>query len=162
MGNYSEGFKKSMVQKLTVPGAQSAAALSQEVGVPQSTLSRWMRECGNIDTMGKNKRRPKDWTPAGKFKAVMEYEKLSEEERGAFLRKKGIYSSSIEMWKKEMIEALTTSPYRKKNRKDPKDNKIRELEKDLRRKEKALAETAALLVLKKKAYAIWGDPEDEQ
>ena len=39
--------------------------------------------------------------------------------------------------------------------------KTRNLEKDLRRKEKALAETAALLVLKKKVQEIWGEPEDE-
>jgi len=40
--------------------------------------------------------------------------------------------------------------------------RIRELEAELRRKEKALAETAALLVLKKKAQAIWGEPEGEK
>jgi hypothetical protein len=111
MGSYPEEFKKAMLQKLTMPGAKSASDLSQEVGVPQQTLSRWMREYGNIDTMGKNKRRPKDWTPADKFEAVIGYERLSEEERGAFLRKKGIYSSHIEMWKKEMMEPLArTNP----------------------------------------------------
>jgi hypothetical protein len=35
------------------------------------------------------------------------------------------------------------------------------LERELRRKDKALAETAALLTLRKKAQAIWGDGEDE-
>ena len=45
---------------------------------------------------------------------------------------------------------------------DEKDKRIKELERELRRKDKALAETAALLVLKKKAQAIWGDREDEE
>ncbi len=162
MNYYTDEFKEAMVQKLTIPGGKSALELSQEVGIAHQTLSRWRREYGNIDNMKTNKRRPKDWTPTDKYDAVIEYERLSEKERGAFLRKKGIYSAQTEMWKKEMIEALSTTPFQKKSRKDPKDQKIRELEKDLWRKEKALAETAALLVLKKKANAIWGEPGDDQ
>jgi transposase len=39
--------------------------------------------------------------------------------------------------------------------------RVRELEKELRRKDKALAEAAALLVLQKKVQAIWGDADDD-
>jgi hypothetical protein len=68
-----------------------------------------------------------------------------------------LYSVDIERWREEMLQALSKKP--KKG--DPKDKRIRGLESELRRKEKALAEAAALLVLKKKAQGIWGDDEEE-
>jgi hypothetical protein len=90
----------------------------------------------------------------------LEYEKLEEEERGKYLREEGLHEVHIERWKQQIIEGLTAA---KQTKKDPRDRRrIKELEKELRRKEKALAETAALLVLKKKAQAIWGDREDER
>ena len=52
-------------------------------------------------------------------------------------------------------------PRSRSMKKSPEARRIRELEKELRRKDKALAETAALLVLKKKANAIWGDEDDD-
>jgi transposase len=89
---------------------------------------------------------------------VLEYEKLDEEARGKYLREKGLYSVQIEGWRTEMLAAVGKRP---KSR-DAQGRRIRELEAELRRKESALAETAALLVLKKKAQAIWGDREDEK
>ena len=69
-----------------------------------------------------------------------------------------LYSAEIERWRAEMLAALKSTS----NRNDPKDRRIKELERELRRKEKALAETAALLTLKKTAQQIWGDSEDER
>lgn len=150
-----------MVKKMVGPYGKSAASLALEVGIAQSTLSRWLREYGNITTMKKNNKLKNQWTALEIYQAILEYESLSEEEKGAYLRKKGLYSSDIKKWKKEILEALTTENKLKKYRKDPRDKKIKKLEKELQRKEKALAEAAALLVLKKKADAIWGDKEDD-
>ena len=102
-------------------------------------------------------RRPQDWTAEEKLNAILEYEKLNEEERGKYLRERGLHSIHIERWKEAIIEGLKSS---KLNKKDSREKRIKELEKELRRKDKALAETAALLVLKKKAQDIWGEPED--
>ena len=89
---------------------------------------------------------------------MLAYEGMDEQERGKYLRSHGLYSVDIERWHEEMLQALS-----KKSRKgDPKDRRIRELEGELRCKENALAETAELLVLKKKAQTIWGDSEDER
>ena len=104
-------------------------------------------------------RRPQDWTAEEKLNAVLEYEKLEEEQRGKYLREKGLHSVHIERWKEELIEGLKSS---KSAKKDPRDKRIKELERELRRKDKALAETAALLVLKKKAQDIWGNGEEEK
>jgi len=78
---------------------------------------------------------------------VLEYEKLDEQVRGRHLREKGLHSVHIERWKQLVLKGLKSS---KSGKKDPLDTKIKELEKELERKEKALAEAAALLVLKKK------------
>ena len=106
-------------------------------------------------------KRPEDWTAEEKLKAVIEYDKLDEQDKGKYLREKGLHSIHLQRWEREFIEAYASK--KKKTRGvDPKQKRIKELEKELRRKDKALAETAALLVLKKKAQAIWGDPEDEK
>lgn len=105
-----------------------------------------------------SKKRPQNWTAEQKLEVVMEYLRLDEEARGRYLRGKGLYSVDVERWREEIKQALEKKP----NKKDPKDQRIRKLEGELRRKEKALAETAALLVLKKKAQNIWGDSEDER
>ena len=157
MKNYSDTVKEAMVAKLTSTNAPSAGALAKKVNIPQSTLSRWVREYGIMSRGGgaMKERRPQDWTAEEKLNAILEYEKLNDEERGKYLRERGLHSIHIERWKEEIIKELKSS---KLNKKDLRDKKIKELEKELRRKDKALAETAALLVLKKKAQDIWGEP----
>ena len=161
MSSYNERFKASMVQKMSGPDGKSATALAEEVEVPQSTLSRWLKDYGRFGSPGDNmstKKRPQNWSAEEKMQAVIAYDGMDETEQGLYLRGHGLYSVDIQRWREEMLQALSKKP----KKKDPKDRRIRELEGDLRRKEKALAETAALLVLKKKAQAIWGDDEDEK
>ena len=153
-----------MVAKLARPYGISAVELSQEVGIPQQTLSRWVKEYAILGGNGGGKmkgKRPEDWTAEEKLKAIVEYENLDEEQKGKYLREKGLHSIHLERWQQEFVEAYVSVKKKTRGR-DPRQKRIKELEKDLRRKEKALAETAALLVLKKKAQAIWGDPEDER
>jgi transposase len=103
-------------------------------------------------------KRTQEWSAEEKLAAILEYERLSQEERGKFLRGKGLHEAHLEKWKKEIIEGLKTKPFAG-GKNDPKQKRIAALEKELRRKESALAEAAALLVLKKKADAIWGKDE---
>jgi hypothetical protein len=105
-------------------------------------------------------KRPQDWNAQEKLAAVMEAASLSDEELGTFLRSRGLHEAQLQQWRDLMLAGLEpTTVYR--GEKAPESKRIRELEKDLRRKDKALAETAALLVLKKKAQAIWGDEDDD-
>jgi len=160
MGEYAEGLKKAMIKKMTGAAARSATSLASEVGVPQGTLSRWLREYGRVSStpmegmMGKH---PQNWGSKEKLRAVMAYEALEEEKKGKYLREQGLYEVDIERWRAEALAALEKKPSK---RKDPQSARVKELERELRRKEKALAETAALLVLKKKVREIWGDRED--
>lgn len=173
---YSEMFKRKMVQKMTGSDALSASALSKQVDVPQTTLSKWLRKagiessftypCSHNETVqmrpAVTTKRPNDWTAEEKLKAVLEAASLTNEQLGEFLRRKGLHETHLQQWRIQMLDGLGKGNKTKSKIKSStaETKQIRELEKELRRKDKALAETAALLVLKKKVQQIWGD-EDE-
>jgi len=162
---YSEAFKAKMVQKMSAPGGPSANALAREVGVDQSTLSRWQRRAAKVDGMDKKRdkpsRRPQDWAAADKLEAVLKAAELPEQELGSFLRREGLHRAHLDQWRQQMLRGLDETPPRRRSAQSAEGRRVRELEKELRRKDSALAETAALLVLKKKAQAIWGGEDDD-
>ena len=168
---YSDMFKNAMIQKMTGPDAISASALSKQVDVPQPTLSKWLRMAGvgpsyvfsnnahEYTKMAKIKdsKRPNDWSAKDKLKVVVEASSLDDEQLGAFLRSKGLYQTHLDQWRSQMLNGLQNGFSKKKSKQKNVDVKrIRTLEKELNRKDKALAETAALLVLKKKSRRSGG------
>ena len=162
-GQYSAAFKARMVERMAGPNGTSANALSTEVGLSQSTLSRWLREAATVVDMGKHKRpekdastarRPDDWSAEEKLKAVIEVASLDESALGEWLRRNGVHEVQLRDWRRAAVEALAGK------RPVPSSSKrVRELEREVRRKDRALAETAALLVLRKKVDALWGDED---
>ncbi len=159
-----------MIQQLANPEGPSAGALSEEVGVPQSTLSRWLREAGRIEKRTVHPisthtertiivKRPQDWSPEEKLNVIIEAASVPEEELGAFMRRKGLHKAQLEQWRATILSGLNQRSARG-SKKSPEARKIRAFEKELNRKEKALAEVAALLVLQKKSQLLWGDEED--
>jgi len=161
---YTKEFKESVVQRALRPGAPSVDYISQELGLGHSTLSRWIDQFANMSGMSKRKikkQRPNDRSPAEKLRLVSEAGVLSDDELGEYLRKNGIHAAQLDQWRKDAMTGLS-APLRKPSGRLPGESKkIRELERELRRKNKALAETAALLVLKKKVQEIWGDEDDD-
>lgn len=157
---YTQGFKASIVEKLTRPGGPSATQLSKEIGINQSTLSRWVRSASKVGGMKKqgntSARRPQDWPAEEKLAVVTEAAALEGEALGALLRSRGVHQVQLESWRGQMLAGLET-PKTKVLPGSAPARRVRELERELGRKEKALAEAAALLVLQKKARAIWGD-----
>lgn len=160
---YSAGFKRRMVEKMAGPEGLSAKLLSEEVGVHQTTLSSWLRDAAKVGGMTKHKKigkRPEDWTTSEKIELVSEASKLEPAQLGSFLRERGVHRTHLETWRQQMVAGLGERRGGAKKR-SSESRRIRELERELRRKDKALAEAAALLVLKKKAQAIWGDEDDD-
>ena len=159
---YSETLKRKVVARLVGPNGMTATALSKEVGISQSTLSRWLRDAGTVplavekkeDQPERSQRRTQDWTPEEKLRVVLESMKLSDAELGAFLRREGLHEVQLQEWREAALDALQQPTAGKRRNKDSK--RVRELEKELRRKEKALAEAAALIVLEKKIQNLWG------
>jgi len=167
---YSTKFKEAMVRKMTGPDAISANALSREMGVSQTGLSRWLRLASDQVLCASQQssqgamsmaKRPKDWSPEEKLRVVLEAQSLSEEELGAFLRKKGLYEAHLKEWRKQILSALAQRSASKSSKNSSEQRQIRELERELDRKDKALAEAAALLVLQKKARILCGGEEAE-
>ena len=107
--------------------------------------------------------KPDSWKGQDKLAVVIETAALNESELGEYCRRKGLYPEQVQRWKEAALHGYESDEkvqhQQIANRKDDK-RKIKKLESELRRKEKALAETAALLVLRKKAQAIWGEEED--
>lgn len=167
-----------MILRLSGNNALSANALSREIGIPQTTLSRWLRDASVVQPehfqdstnaflkersikMTMTPKSPKNWTPEEKLQAVVEASQISEADLGVYLRKKGLHESNLNQWRQEMLGGLQkTLSNKKSSGKSEEAKRIQQLERELNRKDKALAETAALLVLKKKAQAIWGGEDD--
>jgi len=170
---YSVGFKARMVKRLAAPNAPSATALAREVRVPQPTLSAWLREARTLPAMGKDPnekvdevppRSPRSWTAEEKYAVVIDAAHVPDQELGEFLRKNGLHAAQLEEWRELVAEAaklaLTRGKKARRALASKEAKRIRELEKDLLRKEKALAEMVALLALKKKLDILWGDEAD--
>jgi transposase-like protein len=160
---YSAAFKAKMVQKML--GGRSANSLAQEVGVNQPTLSKWLRDASSLQAVKRRVqdepvktegRRPDDWSAEEKLDAVLEAKRLSDSELGDFLRRRGLHEEQLRQWEAAAVDSLRG---RKAPGKSAESKRVKELERELRRKEKALAEAAALLVLRKKAEALWGDED---
>ena len=155
---YTENFKKTMVQKMLIPGGPGVTRLSREIGVNKQTLYNWKAKYQNRGSEYPDYiRSPRQWTEEDKYEALLEAARLSGEDLGKWLREKGLRSEHIEKWRHDMKKNLNQQ---KKNTelKEAK-KRIKELERELRRKDKALAEMTALVVLKKKVAALWGDEE---
>ena len=162
MTEYSERFRQRMVRRMTGPKAVSATGLAAEVGVRQSTLSRWLREASKVGTVPKEKpaasaaapRRPSDWSPEEKLRALVASASLSDAELGGWLRREGLQEEDLARFRAEALAGMASPKSGRSGGADQK--RIKELERDLKRKDAALAEAAALLVLRKKANALWG------
>jgi hypothetical protein len=130
-------------------------------GVVQK-LRNELTESGQIEC--RSPKNPEQWTSREKFLAVVVTSGMNEYDKGEYCRKQGIFAEQLEAWTAACMGANeNTSESAKELRVLLKEetSRNRELERDLKRKEKALAETAALLVLRKKAAAIWGENEED-
>ena len=162
---YPAKRKAAILQKMLPPNNKPIAQLAKEEGIAQGTLYSWRAEArAKGKLMPDGDLSPKGWASVDKFAAVLETAALNESERSVYCRKRGLYPNQIKQWRIACEQANDWDRAQNKRLQDTTrnaDKKIKALEKDLTRKEKALAETAALLVLRKKAQATWEESEDE-
>jgi transposase len=151
--SFSKEFKESIVQKVLSRGALSVREVCEREGVGKSTATNWVRACGKVSSEPRNRRGRMKWTAEAKLKAVVEAANLVESDLGAYLRREGLYSNQIAEWRAEIIGHFESKP---KFARDERDDKIRDLEQEILRKDRALAEASALLILEKKVGLIWG------
>jgi len=168
---FAQSFKIQAVEKaLRRSGTTTLNDIASSLGVGCSTLNKWIVKSRNqefdiaspdeINRMSHDKR-PQDWTLEERLNMVVTCSSLSDERLSEYCREQGIYPHHVEQWKLDFVSGnapkdKVASPSAVKTLKH--ENKA--LRKELNRKDKALAETAALLVLQKKVNAIWGSDED--
>jgi len=136
---YSVAFKQKMVQRLIGSNAVSALQLSRETGLKQQTLSQWLRDARSLPLMA-SKPVARKWTVEQKARVLTEASELGGDQLAAYLQREDVKLADFERWRIALEEDGHTTATAKR---------IRRLERELARKEKALAEAAALLVLKK-------------
>ena len=162
---YTPERKAEIIGRMMPPNNESVAQISKVEGIAEVTLYKWRKEAraAGVATPGNGQTSDK-WNSQDKFLIVVETLAMNELELAEYCRKKGLYREQIEAWKSVCLQANGQAfDQAKQLNGQLKEEKQRakQLEKELQKKEKALAEAAALLLLRKKAQAIWGDDEDE-
>ncbi len=151
---YTKAFKEQAVEKVLQRGDKTINSIADELNVNHYTLKNWLRPYYQRAFMPKPpaNKRPQDWDREQRFQLLMESSALEGEELNAFCRQKGIFTHHLDAWKKAFLLPVQTAT------KTGSDKVLRDenqqLKKELNRKEKALAEAAALLVLQKKFNAF--------
>jgi len=156
LARYGQTFKDRAVARLLPPESAALELVAREVGVGTGTLQRWRDDVQSMPARGRA------WTAPARLQAVITTAAMAEADKSAWCREQGIYPAELEKWCASAASALcdpqdarATPQATRKDR-----TRIKELERELLRKDRALAETAALLVLSKKVTAIFNRSED--
>ena len=162
MKHYPEDHKKAIIRKLVESGL-SLRQFAKLESINLSTLYSWRDKYLQAGSSLADSNSSDGWSPEQKFSIVLETAALSEIELSEYCREKGLYPEQVKEWKRSCIAGNQTKAQQRKQltqeRKDDR-KRIKELERELKRKDAALAETAALLVLRKKLNAYSGEDED--
>ena len=157
VARYGQAFKDRAVARLLPPESAPVQAVSQEMGVSVATLERWRANALSRPA------RERVWTAAARLQAVIATAAMDESPAQRLVpRERGVPdgAAAVEAERHGGAERVPRNGSLPQQRRDAK-RRIKELERDLRRKDKALAETAALLVLSKKLEAIFQRDEEE-
>ena len=157
MTQYPKDLKSSIISKMLPPLNQSVSDLAKETGIPYNTLYTW-----RASTLKKNgiMKKSSSFSPEQKLNIIMETACLSQAELSTYCREKGLFPEEIAQWKANALSGFHDASQQNKVDKELMlENK--KLKKELRRKDKALAETAALLVLRKKLNAFYEAEEED-
>jgi transposase-like protein len=161
---YSPERKAAVLKRMLPPNNMAIRELSRAEGISEATLHKWRAVArGKGQLLPDADAGPEGWSSRDKFAAVLETAALNEVDLAEYCRRRGLYPEQVLAWRGACEQAndwdRSSSARLSQVTKDEK-KRIKELERDLARKDRALAETAALLVLRKKASAIWGGDED--
>jgi len=164
MTHYSDELKASIIARMLPPQNASVPALAKETGIPKDTLYCWRLKARGRGGVGPGQARQGGaFSGEEKFAIVLETASFNELELGEYCRRKGLYPEQIANWKKVFIQGSNPSASKaEREQLHQQARTIKQLQSELHRKDRALAEAAALLVLEKKVQALWGDTEDEK
>ena len=153
---YSEDFKEQALTKVYNRGNdQSIQDIAKDLNVCWQTLTTWMKRAKlhNPRDLPSKSKRPQDWRSEERLSALQKSYGLSGEDLNVWCREQGLFVHQLEQWKGDFCSQGDLSEKREVHTLK---REIHELERELLRKDKALAEAAALLVLQKKFRALLG------
>lgn len=156
---HTQAFKEQSVQKALTRNGKSVKIIAQELNIGYSTLQKWIREY-KLVAPSKDNQRPQDWSREQQFQALMDTASMNAEQCSQYCREKGIFPHHLDEWCNNFIKKDNQSVTSSKSDVTRLKKENATLQKELRRKEKALAETAALLVLQKKFHALLEEKEE--
>lgn len=164
MNRYSPERKAAILKKLLPPLSMSVAEVSRQENISNVTLYTWRKQLLEKGVVVPDSQSPDQWSAEAKLAVVAETLVCSEVELNEYCRKKGLFPEKVKAWKAAFLNSQrpTVKPSKAELKAAAKEalrdkKEIHQLKKELRRKEKALAEAAALLVLQKKLDAFWGE-----
>ena len=168
MRRYSETVKADVRRRMTPPSRQSVAQISKELGIHLATLYAW-RKAWRLqgEVVPASEKAPEGWSSADKFTVVLESAGLNATELGALCRERGLYPEQVDRWRQAAQDANANSMLTMADQKDLEkrhqqdQREIKRLQQELRRKDKALAEAAALLMASKEIQAYWGEDGED-
>ena len=164
VNRYSEERKAAVLKKLLPPLNRSVASVAREEGITEVTLYHWRKQARNRGEVVPGKKTlPDGWPAEARLAVVVETATLSAVELATYCREKGLYVEQVDAWRQACLDGQASSSQRRAEEREQAradKKRIRELERELRRKDKALAETAALLVLRKNMNALWGSDDE--
>lgn len=163
---YTRRVKETAIKMMLPPQSMPLKRISESLGIPEVTLKKWRAELRTNGHPVPSKDEPADkWSSQDKFLIVVETLKMNESELSEYCRENGLFPDQVKSWQENCSNANADIPSQiselmQQDRETQRE--LKRVKKELQRKESALAETAALLVLRKKAEAIWGPSEDEE
>ena len=157
MARYGQGFKDRAVARLLPPQSASVDEVAREVGVGAQTLQRWLGDALSRPA------RERAWTAPARLEAVIATASMDEAARGAWCREHGVYPQQLAQWRDSATQALAEPEEARASPQQTRQDRrrIKELEREVHRKDRALAETAALLVLSRKLEAVFKNDKGE-
>jgi transposase-like protein len=159
MSRYSIERKSAVLNKLLPPHNLSIPEIANLEGISQGCLYNWLKQARmeGRPVPGSRKTTTEGWPSQDKFAVILETASLNAQELSEYCRSKGLYPEQIERWKQAFIQGMDQTRPEAESKESRK--KIQKLEKEIQRKDKALAEAAALLVLQKKVRALWAEED---
>lgn len=160
MKTYSPERKAAVIARMLPPHNQSVGQLSRLEGIPPKTLYHWRSEAGIAGLpVSEEKMPPREWSRVARFAVLVETASLSAHAVAEYCRRKGLYPEQIQQWKDELMQPdqREEKALIKKQQKE-----IQQLNRELARKDKALAEAAALLMLQKKLKALFDEENRDE
>ena len=166
---YSKGFKSSIVRRIVERGEKSVYQVSKETGIGAATINNWIQKhkAGKLGMDSSDDLTPSQRGPGEKLALLLESKTLDDSNRGEWLRQQGLHSEHLPLWEQELAgmvqdkhNALKTENTNLKKEKKQLEKDLRAQARELAVKEKALADVAVLLTLKKKHRNLFQDEEN--